>query len=262
MSTLIPPVSITLLGVGSSGGSPALGCTCATCTSTDPKNRRTRASAVLRVDGLTLLIDTGPDLRQQTLREGLLHVDAVLYTHPHADHLHGIDDLRAFCWLNKAAIPVYGNPLMAEHIKTRFSYTLLPPGQYWDKPVLTLHEIDDQPFHIKDTLITPLPVMHGKWPILGFRVGNVAYLTDVSHIPEETYALLDGLDVLMLDCLRPVPHPTHFGVGQAIEAATRIGARRTVFIHMTHELEFHALSAQLPAGMEVGFDGMQIEAER
>lgn len=254
--------TITLLGVGSSGGSPALGCQCPTCTSDDPRNRRTRASAVIKVNGLTLLIDTGPDLRQQVLREQLLHIDAVLYTHPHADHLHGIDDLRAFCWLNKQAIPVYGNTLMAEHIKSRFSYTLLPPGQYWDKPVLTLHEIDDQPFCIGDTEIIPLPIMHGKWPILGFRIGNVAYVTDVSHIPDETYARLHGLDVLFLDCLRPVPHPTHFGVDQALDAAARIGARRTIFIHMTHELEYHALSARMPAGIEVGYDGMQVVAER
>ncbi|MDR3430087.1 MBL fold metallo-hydrolase [Silvimonas sp.] len=255
-------VEATLLGVGSSGGSPALGCQCATCTSTDPKNRRTRASAIIKAGGLTFLIDTGPDLRQQVLREGLLHIDAVLYTHPHADHLHGIDDLRAFCWLNRAAIPVYGNTLMAEHIKSRFSYTLLAPGEYWDKPVLTLTEIDDQPFKIKDVTITPIPLMHGKWPILGYRIGNVAYLTDVSLIPEESYERLANLDVLFLDCLRPIPHPTHFGVDQALEAAQRIKARRTVLIHMTHELEFHALSARLPDGIEVGYDGLHVIAER
>ncbi|KAF0811646.1 Phosphoribosyl 1,2-cyclic phosphate phosphodiesterase [Andreprevotia sp. IGB-42] len=255
------PVEITLLGVGSSGGTPALGCTCSTCTSADPRNQRTRASAVFRAGGQTFLIDTGADLRQQALREKLLHVDAVLYTHPHADHLHGIDDLRAFCWLQKAALPVYGNTLVAEHISSRFSYTLLSPNNYWDKPVLQLNEIDNAPFGFAGVTITPIPVLHGKWPIQGFRIGNVAYITDVSEIPEDSYERLQGLDLLILDCLREQPHPTHFGVAQSIAAAQRIGARRTVFIHMTHELEYHALSARLPDGIVVGYDGMRLSAE-
>ncbi|SMC19430.1 phosphoribosyl 1,2-cyclic phosphate phosphodiesterase [Andreprevotia lacus DSM 23236] len=255
------PVEVTLLGVGSSGGTPALGCPCPTCTSTDPRNRRTRASAVFRAGGQTFLIDTGADLRQQSLREQLLHVDAVLYTHPHADHLHGIDDLRAFCWLQKAPIPVFGNALLSEHISSRFSYTLLSPNNYWDKPVLQLTEIDDEPFEFAGVTVTPIPVLHGKWPIQGFRIGNAAYITDVSEIPEASFARLQGLDLLILDCLREVPHPTHFGVQQALDAATRIAARQTVFIHMTHELEYHALSARMPAGMQVGYDGMRLSAD-
>lgn len=251
-------IELLLLGVGSSGGSPALGCSCPTCTSPDPRNRRTRASAVIRAEGKTLLIDTGPDLRSQALRENLLHVDAVLYTHPHADHIHGIDDLRAWCWLQKAALPVYGNTLTIEHIKSRFTYTLLQPNEYWDKPVLTPIEVDAEPFNAAGVQVLPIPLLHGRWPILGFRIGNVAYLTDVSEIPESSYALLQGLDVLVLDCLREVPHPTHFGVVQSLAAAERIAARRTVFIHMTHELEYHALSSRLPPGIEVGYDGMRI----
>ncbi|WP_255991123.1 MBL fold metallo-hydrolase [Chitinolyticbacter albus] len=253
-------VEVLLLGVGSSGGSPALGCSCPTCTSPDPRNHRTRASAVIRSEGKTLLIDTGPDLRSQALRANLLHVDAVLYTHPHADHIHGIDDLRAWCWLQKAALPVYGNTLTIEHIKSRFTYTLLQPNEYWDKPVLTPIEVDVEPFAAAGVRVQPIPLLHGRWPILGFRIGNVAYLTDVSEIPESSYALLQGLDVLILDCLREVPHPTHFGVAQSLAAAERIAATRTVLIHMTHELEYHALSARLPAGIEVGYDGMCIDA--
>ncbi|WP_035057263.1 MBL fold metallo-hydrolase [Andreprevotia chitinilytica] len=253
------PVEITLLGVGSSGGTPALGCTCATCTSTNPKNKRTRASAVFRAGGQTFLIDTGADLRQQSMRENLLHVDAVLYTHPHADHLHGIDDLRAFCWLQKAALPVFGNTLMVEHISSRFSYTLLSPNNFWDKPVLTLNEIGDAPFEFGGVTITPIPVLHGKWPIHGYRIGNAAYITDVSEIPEASFERLHGLDVLFLDCLRENPHPTHFGVEQALTAAKRIGAKRTVLIHMTHELSHEALSARMPAGIEVGYDGLRVE---
>ncbi|XZG69845.1 MBL fold metallo-hydrolase [Chitinibacteraceae bacterium HSL-7] len=251
---------IVLLGVGSSGGTPALGCTCPTCTSDDPRNRRTRASIVFRHGGKTLLVDTGPDLRMQALREQLLHVDAVLYTHPHADHLHGIDDLRAWCWLQKAALPVYGNRLLVEHIKSRFNYTLLAPNEYWDKPVLSLHQVDAGEFDAAGVAVTAIPLLHGRWPVLGFRVGNMAYLTDVSEIPESSYALLEGLDVLVLDCLRERVHPTHFGVEEALSAAKRIGARRTVLTHMTHELEYSALAQRLPAGMEVGYDGMRISA--
>ncbi|MBV1777045.1 MBL fold metallo-hydrolase [Burkholderiaceae bacterium DAT-1] len=252
-------VDVLMLGVGSSGGSPAIGCHCPTCTSTNPRNVRTRSSTVLRVNGLTFLIDTGPDLRQQSLREGLTSVDAVLYTHPHADHLNGIDDLRAFCYVRRAGIPVFGNAFMMEDIAKRFYYTILPPGPHWDKPVLELNTVEG-PFTFNGVDIIPVPVMHGKWPILGYRIGNVAYLTDVSEIPESSLPLLEGLDILMLDCLRNEPHFTHFGVEQSIAAAQRIGAKRTVFFHMTHELEYEALSARLPAGIEVGYDGMTLRS--
>ncbi|MCB5197124.1 MBL fold metallo-hydrolase [Deefgea salmonis] len=251
-------VESILLGVGSSGGSPALGCSCPTCISTDPKNTRSRASAVIRAGGQTFLIDTGPDLRSQALREQILHVDAVLYTHPHADHLNGIDDLRAFCWLQKAALPVYGNRLMLGHIRERFPYTLFKPNEFWDKPVLTIHEVDAEPFQVGAVTVQPIPLIHGKWPILGWRIGNVAYLTDVSEIPPESEALLQNLDLLFLDCLRHKAHPTHLSVEQALQVAAKVAAKRTVLIHMTHELEYHALTATLPAGIEVGYDGQRI----
>jgi phosphoribosyl 1,2-cyclic phosphate phosphodiesterase len=190
------------------------------------------------------------------LRTSVQHIDAVLYTHPHADHLHGIDDLRGFCSLQKAAIPVFGNDMMMSHIEKRFAYTLASPALSWDKPVLTLHPLTQAPFTFQDIVITPIPIIHGKWPTLGYRVSNMAYITDVSFIPESSYARLQGLDVLFLSCLRLAPHPTHFGVEDAIAAAQRIAAKKTVFIHMTHELEYHAFSKTLPEGIEVGYDGM------
>ncbi|QLG87485.1 MBL fold metallo-hydrolase [Chitinibacter bivalviorum] len=254
-------VETVLLGVGSSGGSPALGCSCPTCSSTDPKNNRTRASALMRAGGKTFLIDTGPDLRMQSLREQILRVDAVLYTHPHADHLNGIDDLRAFCWLQKAALPVYGNRLMISHIRERFPYTLFKPNEFWDKPVLTIHEVESDLIEFGGVQIQPIPLIHGKWPILGWRIGNTAYLTDVSEVPDSSFELLLNLDVLFLDCLRIKPHPTHLSLEQALQMAARIGAKRTVLIHMTHELEYHSLSAILPAGVEVGYDGMRLVTE-
>lgn len=247
---------VLILGCGSSAGTPAIGCRCATCTSADPRNRRTRASSVIRAGGLNFLIDTGPDLRTQALREGLSQVDAVLYTHQHADHLNGIDDLRAFCYVNKAPMPVFGSDFMMRDIEARFHYCTLPPTPWWETPSLQLTRVEG-PFCHRGVEIVPVPLLHGRWPILGWRIGGAAYLTDVSEIPEDSFALLRGLDLLLLDCLREQPHRTHFGFEQSLAAAQRIGARRTVLIHMTHEMEYHALSARLPAGVEVGYDGMR-----
>jgi len=251
---------LLILGCGSSAGTPAIGCTCPTCSSDDPRNRRTRASSVVTTQGLSFLIDTGPDLRTQALREKLVKVDAVLYTHQHADHMNGIDDLRAFCYVNKAPLPVFGSDYTMADIHARFHYTTLPPGPWWELPSLQTTPVHAAFCH-RGIEITPIPLLHGRWPVYGYRIGKVAYLTDVSEIPESSYALLDGLDLLLLDCLREQPHHTHFGVEQSLAAAKRIGAKRTVLIHMTHELEYHALSARMPAGIEVGYDGMRLTVE-
>lgn len=251
-------IELTILGCGSSSGTPAIGCDCPTCASPDPKNRRTRASALLRANGVNFLIDTGPDLRQQALRENLRQVDAVLYTHPHADHLNGIDDLRAFCYLKRGAIPLFGSPFMMGNIRERFGYALHAAGAQWDKPVLETHAVEG-PFSFSGVTVTPIPVMHGPWPILGWRIGDVAYLTDVSAIPDASWPLLAGVRLLLLDCLRRTPYPSHLSVTQALALATQLGAARTVLIHMTHELEYHSLSADCPAGVEVGYDGMRLQ---
>lgn len=250
---------LTMLGVGSSGGTPAIGCQCATCSSTDPRNKRTRCSSLIKLDnGKNILIDSGPDLRQQSLREGLTHVDAVLYTHTHADHLHGIDDLRAFCVLQKTQIPLYGSQSTVNHITEKFGYTLREPNQSWEIPVLKAHAISS-PFEILGEVITPLPVKHGYMDIFGYRIKNFAYLTDVSVIPESTFTLLEGLDVLLLDCLRSKPHFTHIHLEQSLAYASRIKAKHTYLIHMTHDLEFNALSQSLPANVFVGYDGLTLE---
>ena len=250
-------VDLLILGCGSSSGTPAIGCACPTCASPDPKNRRTRASAVLCANGVNFLIDTGPDLRQQALREGLRQVDAVLYTHPHADHLNGIDDLRAFCYLRRGAIPLFGSRFMMDNIRERFGYALHAAGPQWDKPVLETHAIDG-PFSYAGVTVTPIPVLHGQWPILGWRIGDVAYLTDISSIPAPSWPLLAGVRLLLLDCLRMTPYPSHLSFAQALELAARLAAPHTVLIHMTHELEYHTLSAQCPPGVEVGYDGMRL----
>jgi phosphoribosyl 1,2-cyclic phosphate phosphodiesterase len=253
-------IEATVLGCGSSSGTPAIGCRCATCVSDDPRNRRRRASLAVRAQGLTFLIDTGPDLRAQALDNGIDWIDAVLYTHPHADHLNGIDDLRAFCYKRQGPLCLYGNDFTLDNIRRRFDYALLPPSRVWDKPVLTLHPVD-APFEHGGVRLTPVPLLHGNWPCLGWRIGNMAWLTDLSDIPPESLPLLQGLDVLFLDCLRSTPYHSHLSVGQAFDWAARLGARRTVLIHMTHELEYHALQADCPAGVEVGYDGMTVVSE-
>lgn len=204
-----------------------------------------------------LLIDTGPDLRLQALRENIRRVDAVLYTHVHADHLNGIDDLRAFCQLQKKQIPLYGNAHAIENISSRFSYALREPGGTWDIPILKAYTIDN-PFDFGGTRIVPIPVKHGRSSILGWRVGNFAYLTDISEIPPESMPLLQNLDVLLLDCLRYQPHHTHINVEQSIAYAGHIAARATYFIHMTHEIEYVSLQQTLPSGMFVGYDGLRL----
>jgi phosphoribosyl 1,2-cyclic phosphate phosphodiesterase len=253
-------MNILMLGVGSSAGTPMLGCHCDTCTSTDTRNNRTRCSSVITLDnGKVILIDTGPDLRLQSLRAGLTHVDAVLYTHTHADHIHGIDDLRAFCQIQRAQIPLYGSYEAVAHITDKFGYTLREPSNFWDLPVLKAHAIAGA-FNLFDQTIIPIPLKHGNSDIYGYRVGNIAYLTDVSSIPESSLLLLQGLEVLLLDCLRPSAHYTHINLEQSLDYASQIQAESTYLIHMTHELEYVSLSSKLPNNVYVGYDGLKVIA--
>ena len=249
---------LTILGSGSSAGTPVVGCLCKTCRSTNPKNNRTRCSSLITLnDGKNILIDTSPDLRQQSLREGIRDVDAVLFTHIHADHCHGIDDLRAFCQINKKQIPIYGNEEVIEQLKLKFNYAIAEPNGFWDKPVLSTNIIDS-PFNIFNTEIIPVPVLHGKSLINGYRIGNMAYITDVSEIPNKSLELLTGLDVLLLDCLRHEPHYTHFGFDQSIEMAKKINAKETHLIHMTHSFEYEDLKNKLPKSVYAGYDGLEL----
>ena len=252
-------MQLTMLGVGSSAGTPVVGCSCATCLSADSRNNRTRCSSLITLDsGENILIDPGPDLRNQSLRENIKRIDAVLYTHTHADHLHGIDDLRAFCQLKRQQIPLYGKADAVEHIKQKFGYTLREPlVDFWDLPVLCITPVE-VPFELFGTTITPVPVMHGKSPIFGYRVGNFAYMTDVSEIPESSFTLLKGLDVVLLDCLRETSHPTHINIEQSLAYIGRIKAKQSYMIHMTHELEYASLSKKLPKDVFVGFDGLKL----
>jgi phosphoribosyl 1,2-cyclic phosphate phosphodiesterase len=251
-------LQLIVLGVGSSAGTPVVGCDCDTCNSANPRNNRTRSSCAIETDsGEIILIDTGPDLRLQALRENIRRVDAVLYTHVHADHLNGIDDLRAFCQIQQMQIPLYGNTHTIDNISSRFGYALRDPGTSWDMPVLRAQAVN-VPIEVCGELVVPIPVKHGRSTILGWRIRNFAYLTDVSEIPAESLELLHGLDVLLLDCLRYKTHHTHINVEQSVAYAGHIGARQTYLIHMTHEIEYAALQEKLPQGVNVGFDGLRL----
>ncbi|MEE9331282.1 MAG: MBL fold metallo-hydrolase [Methylophilaceae bacterium] len=251
-------MQLTILGVGSSAGTPVIGCSCDTCLSNNPRNKRSRCSSIITLDsGEVILIDTGPDLRTQALREGFTRVDAVLYTHTHADHLHGIDDLRGFCQKNHQQIPLYTYKEAAEHITSKFRYTLRDPIGFWDLPVLSLNVVD-APFDLFGIKITPIPIMHGRNQIFAYRINDIAYMTDVSSIPESSFKLLEGLKFLLIDCLREEKHPTHINMEQSLDYVNQINAEQSVLIHMTHELEYEALTQRLPKNVTVGYDGMKL----
>tara|TARA_B100000787_G_scaffold147338_1_gene118256 strand:+ start:1027 stop:1797 length:771 start_codon:yes stop_codon:yes gene_type:complete len=251
--------TLTILGAGSSAGTPVVGCNCETCISTDPKNTRTRCSSLITLkNGKNILIDTSPDLREQSLRESISSVDAVLFTHAHADHCHGIDDLRAFCQINKIQIPLYGNKNVMEQLTDKFKYAMIDPKDFWEIPVLKPN-IVEAPFIIFDETITPIPVKHGNNNINGYRIGNLGYITDASEISENSMKLLAGVDVLLLDCLRIEPHFTHLCFSESIEIAKKINAKETYLIHMTHSLEYESLKKMLPEGVYVGYDGLKLQ---
>ncbi len=250
---------ITMLGVGSSAGTPVIGCSCTTCLSIDSRNKRTRCSSIITLDsGENILIDTGPDLRSQALRENIKRIDAVLYTHTHADHLHGIDDLRAFCQIQRSQIPLYAKQDAVARITQKFAYVLREPSDFWDLPVLRIEPIE-KPFDLFGTRITPIPVMHGRSHIFGYRIGSIAYLTDVSEIPEPSFELLEGLEIILLDCLREQSHPTHINFEQSLMYIGRIKAKQSYMIHMTHELEYASLARKLPSNVFVGHDGLKLQ---
>jgi phosphoribosyl 1,2-cyclic phosphate phosphodiesterase len=249
------------LGTGTSVGVPAIGCGCAVCTSDDPRNQRTRCAAVLGLSAGNLLIDTPPDLRMQLLRERIGIVHAVVYTHDHADHLYGLDDLRLFPFYLGGPIPLYCEEFVERRIRRSFDYAFSDqePTHVGAAPLLEIRTITTEPFDVLQTRIVPIRLRHGpRFEVLGFRIGNVAYCTDTNGIPLESWPRLEGLDVLILDALRERPHATHFGLDEAIEAARKIGARRTYFTHVSHELDYAATNAALPAGMELAYDGLRI----
>lgn len=252
-------MTVTFLGTGTSTGVPVIGCRCRVCTSDDPRNKRLRQSVKIEWRGRHFIIDTTPDLRLQLLRAPIPRLDFVLFTHSHSDHLMGLDDIRPFNFRQREAIHAFANPKTAKAVRRAFSYIWNESQSGGGKPQLEMHEVDG-PFSHDGVDVVPIPVVHGDWTILGFRMGNFAYITDTNGIPEPSIRLLEGVEILALDGLRPAPpHPTHFTIDEAIEAARRIGARETYLIHLTHDVDHASFEATLPPGFFLAYDGLALE---
>lgn len=270
--------TVTFLGTGTSMGVPTLGCGCKVCTSPDPNDKRMRPSILIRwpvpekpcedsqaaahyqPDERIVVIDTGPDFRQQALRADVRHVDAVLYTHSHADHIFGLDDLRPLSFVTyrqSGPVPLYATQETRDVLERIYSYTFSPDSKYPTRARVALKDVNgNAPIQVHEALFTPIPVFHGELPITGYRFGDFAYMTDVSTIPEASFALLEGLDVLVVSALRHTPHPSHATLDQAVRWANRIGARQTWFTHISHDLGAAETNANLPDGMALAHDGL------
>ena len=255
-------VRLRFLGTGTSFGVPQIGCACAVCHSTDPRDKRTRCGAVIETDGTRLLIDTPPELRLQIVAAGITDIDAVLFTHEHADHIHGIDDLRAFTMRRKEPLMLYGEAPTLELLRQRFPYIVddrLRPLPGTTKPEGRLVTVQGGvPFEVQGVQVLPISIPHGRTPVLGFRVGDIAYITDAKSLPTSARDALVGVRVLVINALLRAQHPTHLSVSEAVRVAQEIGAERTFLTHLTHE-NFHAdLAAELPAGISPAYDGLVV----
>ncbi len=249
-----------LLGTGTSVGVPSIGCGCVVCRSDDVRNKRLRCGAILGLPEGNLLIDTPPDLRTQLLREQIGIVHAVAFTHEHADHIFGLDDVRLMPFYLGHAVPLFCEEIVERRIRTSFDYafTNIKQTHTGAVPRLDFHRITTTPFQTLGATVQPIRLKHGpRFDVLGFRIGNVAYCTDTNHIPDTSWPLLEGLDVLVLDALRERPHVTHFCLDEALDVVRRVKPRRAVFTHICHDLDHAATNARLPAGVELGYDGMR-----
>jgi phosphoribosyl 1,2-cyclic phosphate phosphodiesterase len=251
--------TVRFLGTGTSHGVPMIGCRCGTCRSSDPRDRRNRPSIAFEMTGgVRVLVDTTPDLRTQALAFGIDRVDAILFTHCHADHVMGLDDVRRFNVLQKASIPCYGDARTVQELRRTFSYIFESRDEGGGLPQIQLYPIGG-PFCVGGEEVIPVPVLHGQRLVLGYRVRRFAYLTDCSAIPESSWALLEGIDTLVIDALRHRPHPTHFTVMEALAVAARLAPRRTWLTHICHDLPHADTNATLPSGVELAYDGLAIE---
>ena len=254
---------LIVLGSGTSTGVPVLGCDCSVCRSDDPRNARTRPSVLLRLPGGNVLIDTTPEMRLQLLRERIDRVHAILYTHAHADHLFGLDDARLFPKAIGGPVPIYCEEEVEEAIRRSFSYAFddragrIPKGGV---PQIAFERIaPGEPFRVLGEPVRPLRLHHGRFRVLGFRVGDLAYCTDVSKIPDESWPALEGLDTLLIDALRPEPHPTHFSLDEALAAIERLKPRRAYLTHLSHFYDHGPAEERLPPGVALAYDGLAID---
>lgn len=256
-----PRRELVLMGTGTSVGVPVIGCDCDVCMSPNPRNNRTRTGVAVHTPEGTLLIDASPELRIQLLREKVRVVHSILFTHGHADHLYGLDDTRLFPHRLGHALPIYCEAGTEDNLRAAFRYAFLPPpveAKPGAIPQFDLRRIGEQPFEVLGQNVQPIRLLHGRMPVLGFRFNNVAFCTDVSTIPDESRPLLEGLDALVLDCLRTRPHPTHFGLKQALREIEKIKPKRAFLTHVSHDLEYEATNAKLPPNVELAYDGVRI----
>jgi phosphoribosyl 1,2-cyclic phosphate phosphodiesterase len=256
----MPTLKLTVLGSGTSMGVPTIGCHCAVCESEDPRDRRMRPSVLLSYAGRNVVIDTTPDFRSQALRERIDRLDAVLYTHGHADHILGLDDIRPYNLKQKSVMPIYGAETTLAILRRTFAYVFSPAPAGSCVPLVDLRAIDG-PFELFGLQVTPVHAMHGPEPVLGYRFGRIAYLTDFSCVPDESKPLLGGLDHLILDALRYVPHPMHSTVDQSLALVEELHPRRAWFTHICHDLGHQAANAKLPENVRLAYDGLSFEVE-
>lgn len=254
----MPAFNITVLGSGTSMGVPTLGCDCRVCTSDDPRDNRLRPSIMVQFDGRTVLIDTTPDFRQQALREGIRRIDAILFTHAHADHIMGLDDVRPLNLKQKDAIPIYGSAETLDTIHRSFSYVFENVNPQSSIPKLTENPVQDEFIDLFGARFEPVLLHHGRSFVYGYRFGDAAYLTDHSDIPPASVAKLSGLDVLFLDALRHKPHPTHTTLSQAVKLVEQLAPRRAWFTHISHDLGHEQTEKMLPENVHLAYDGLKI----
>jgi len=253
-------MKVLILGCATSTGVPIIGCRCPVCTSGNPKNQRTRCSLFIRTRGKNILIDSSTDLRCQALKHNITRLDAVLYTHSHADHTHGIDDLRTFNFVNDMVIPCFANHRTITNLKNNFGYIFDGVYSAGGKPRLELNVVENA-FDFEGIKIIPVEINHAELMILGYRIGGAAYLTDCSGIPDESLEKLKGLDLLILSALRYTEHPAHFNIEQAVEMAQRINPKLAVLTHMGHEVDYDTLLSELPDNIVPAYDGMEVELD-
>ena len=252
-------MKVTFLGTGTSQGVPVIGCTCRVCLSLDYRDKRLRSSVHIEVDGQSFVIDTGPDFRQQMLREDVRRIDALIFTHAHRDHTAGLDDVRAYNFMQQMDMPLYGRAAVLSQLRNEYAYAF-NEKKFPGIPRIELHEIGDEPFTLNNVRIIPLPVMHMHLPVLGFRINDFCYVTDANLIPDETLERMRGAAVLVLNALQHEPHVSHFNIAQAIAQAEQIKPGRTFFTHISHKLGRHAVTSRtLPAGISLAYDGLKIE---
>ena len=261
MRPAVPPIKVTVLGSGTSSGVPTIGCHCHVCTSTDPRNTRLRPSILVQYSGRNIVVDTTPDFRQQALRVRLDRLDAVLYTHGHADHILGLDDIRPFNFMQRGNIPIYSTVETLEVLKRCFSYIFSNEPTESSRPHIEVRTFDKDPIELHGVTFQPVRLNHGRGTTHGFRFGDCAYLTDHSDIPDESLAVLQGLDVLFLDALRYKPHPTHTTVDQAVRWVERLRPKRAFLTHMSHDLAHARAEELLPPHVRLAYDGLELQLE-